>query len=81
MAAPYGAIQLMSGDQPLTLKEISIASAIVGPIANVKVELTFANKFGKVVEGELDFPLPENAVVCGYAYSLDGTLDLPFDVM
>jgi Ca-activated chloride channel family protein len=34
--------------------------------------MVFFNPEHKTLEGELDFPIPENAVVCGYAYEYEG---------
>jgi Ca-activated chloride channel family protein len=34
--------------------------------------MLFFNQEHKTLEGELDFPIPENAVICGYAYEYDG---------
>ena len=34
--------------------------------------MIFFNQQHKTLEGELDFPIPENAVICGYAYEHEG---------
>lgn len=34
----------------------------------------FYNQHSGALEGELDFPLPEDAVVCGYEYEHEGRL-------
>jgi len=74
MAAPYGSIVLMSGEKPLLLKQLNIQTSIVGSNSETSVHMEFFNTEGKTVEAELDFPLPENAVVCGYAYEHEGRL-------
>ena len=61
-------VSLKSGDKELELREVAIGASIGGGFARAEVLLTFFNgTSGKVVEGELDFPLPPNATVCGYA--------------
>ena len=40
----------------------------------VETTITFTNPNGRVFEGELEFPLPDGATVCGYALEVNGTM-------
>ena len=40
----------------------------------VKVNLTFTNPNARVMSGELEFPIPEGAFVCGYALEINGDM-------
>ena len=36
--------------------------------------MTFRNPSNKVLEGELTFPLPENATICGFGLDIEGDM-------
>ena len=40
----------------------------------VKVNLTFTNPNARVMSGELEFPIPDGAFVCGYALEINGDM-------
>ena len=40
----------------------------------VKVNLSFTNPNARVMSGELEFPIPEGAFVCGYALEINGDM-------
>lgn len=40
----------------------------------VKVNLTFTNPNSRVMSGELEFPIPDGAFVCGYALEINGDM-------
>src|SRR5450755_2540852 len=71
--------QLMAGDNAADRKPLGLASAdirvvITGSIAETTMVLTFRNETPRVLEGELSFPLPENATVNGFGLDVGGTL-------
>lgn len=39
-----------------------------------KVNLTFTNPNARVMSGELEFPIPDGAFVCGYALEINGDM-------
>ena len=45
-----------------------------GLFRRVKTSLVFTNPNRRVMGGELEFPLPEGAVVCGYALEVGGVM-------
>ncbi len=64
------------GDKPhpIALSKADIHVEIAGQFAQTTMTLTFRNDADRVLEGELVFPLPENAAVCSYALDVNGTL-------
>jgi len=54
--------------------EYSIEARIKGVYARVTTEFTITNNNSRTFEGELEFPLPESGVVCGYSIDIDGVM-------
>ncbi|HWO18218.1 MAG TPA: VIT domain-containing protein [Kofleriaceae bacterium] len=67
MAAP-------GGEQPVTLEGLDIGVVVTGMFAETTQTLTFRNPNRRPLEGTLTFPLPDGAVVCGYAIDVDGAM-------
>jgi len=59
---------------PMQLKEMSVSARIVGLQAEVTTAMTFHNPNGRQLEGELEFPLPDGALVTGYALDVNGKM-------
>ncbi len=57
-----------------TIGEYSVDVKVKSLFARVCTEFTLANANGRVLEGELEFPLPDGAVICGYAIDIDGVM-------
>lgn len=60
--------------KPLTLEVADIDIKVRGHVATTRMELTFANPNGRVIEGELVFPLGEGQSVSGYELEIDGRM-------
>jgi tetratricopeptide (TPR) repeat protein len=60
--------------QPLLLSHLDIRAVITGFIAETTLIMTFRNQFDRVLEGQLYFPLPEGATVCGYGLDVEGEI-------
>lgn len=58
----------------MQLREMDVRARIVGLHAEVITELTFYNPNRRLLEGELQFPLPDGAVVTGYALDVNGQM-------
>ncbi|MCX5682752.1 MAG: VIT domain-containing protein, partial [Planctomycetota bacterium] len=58
----------------LHLASVQVEARILGPISETKITLIFANPRQRDLEGDLYFPLPEGAAICGYALDLDGKM-------
>ena len=54
-----------------TVREVVSENALY---QRVSTTLTFTNPNARVFEGELEFPLPEGATVCGYALETNGEM-------
>ena len=59
---------------PMETRELSVAARVDGLYATVETTLRFHNPNGRDLEGELVFPLPDGAAVCGYALDVNGDL-------
>ena len=59
---------------PMQVQELSVAAAVRGLYATVDTTLVFLNPNPRLLEGELVFPLPDGAAVCGYALDVNGVL-------
>jgi tetratricopeptide (TPR) repeat protein len=60
--------------RPLDVARVEIAARIVGPLAETQMTITFSNPENAEQEGELYFPLPDGATVCGYGLDIEGKL-------
>ncbi len=63
-----------AGEQPMQTREMTVNARIRGLHAEVETTLAFHNPNVRQLEGELVFPLPDGAVVSGYALDVNGTL-------
>jgi hypothetical protein len=73
----YGqAPQLLVHDKSdaILLEKADISATISGFLARSSITLTFHNQTSEILEGNLIFPLPENATVCSYWLDVDGKL-------
>ncbi len=67
-------VSVPRGETPIVLERLEIAVVVSGMFAETTQTLTFRNPNRRPLEGSLTFPLPDGAVVCGYAIDLDGEL-------
>ncbi|MDD3149112.1 MAG: VIT domain-containing protein, partial [Candidatus Riflebacteria bacterium] len=63
-----------AGEKPVILAGLDARVRIFGHLAETSMTMKFFNPNSRVLEGELEFPLPEGAVVSGYALDIDGEL-------
>lgn len=75
-ASAQGFLQVKTadGDSPVRLERMSVKAAVKGLHAVVDSEFVFRNPNRRVFEGELEFPLPDGATVCGYAIDVNGVM-------
>lgn len=59
---------------PMRTREMSVVARVDGLHAVVETTLVFHNPNARELEGELVFPLPDGAAVCGYALDIGGVL-------
>jgi len=60
--------------QKLRVARVEATVRILGDLAETKMTLVFANPEDRDREGELIFPLPAGASVCGYALDIQGKM-------
>jgi len=60
--------------KPMELREMEVRARIVGLHVETTTTLTFLNPNARVLEGELQFPLPDGAVVTGYTLDINGRM-------
>jgi len=67
---------ILDGNTPksLALSAVQVNTVIEGYTAQTTETLTFRNDFNRVLEGNLDFPLPAGAAVCSFALDVGGQL-------
>lgn len=60
--------------EPVRVQSASVRAEVVGHAAQMRVELVFFNPNGRVLEGELQFPLGHGQWVSGFELDIDGEL-------
>ena len=60
--------------KPMELREMEVCARIVGLHVEATTTMTFFNPNQRQLEGELQFPLPDGAVVTGYALDINGQM-------
>ena len=71
---PPPTIKLPPGEQPVRLTRFEVHAVVVGLHAETTATMTFFNPNGRVLAGELEFPLPEGAAVSGYGLDIGGRM-------
>ncbi len=61
-------------EQPVSIETKRDIVAENGLYRRVETTITFTNPNGRVFEGELEFPIPDGATVCGYALEVNGVM-------
>ena len=74
--SPKGEVFSDKAHSPLNLVELHTQLLIAVPsnYAKTTVLMTFLNTTDKVLEGELEFPLPDKSTVCGFGLDVDGEI-------
>lgn len=71
---PMLGVGLRENEKPVSLVSYTVEAQVNGLFATVRTMIVFSNPNSRVLEGELQFPLPDGASVCGYALDVDGRL-------
>lgn len=69
---PY--LEAPSGELAIELRGLEVEVHVSGLFAQTTQTMSFYNPNDRVLEGNLSFPLPDNAVICGYALDIDGQM-------
>ena len=65
---------LLADEQPVAVTTEAKIVADNGLYRRVETMITFTNPNGRAFEGELEFPVPDGAIVCGYALEINGSM-------
>lgn len=71
---PRMIIQKGEKDQCVVISKAEVQSRVMGPLCETIVTMTFHNPNNRVLEGELYYPLPQGAVMQGYALDVNGAM-------
>lgn len=63
-----------ANEQPVTVEKSEETVAENAYFKRIKAHFTFTNPNARVMSGELEFPIPDGAVVCGYALEVNGEM-------
>ncbi|MBP5790865.1 MAG: DUF2135 domain-containing protein, partial [Kiritimatiellae bacterium] len=65
---------LAKAELPVKVDTVETETENDGLLRRVKTSFIFTNPNKRVMGGDLEFPLPEGAVVCGYSLEVDGIM-------
>lgn len=71
---PRLSVPVAPSERPVELVELRVAAEVSGALAVTTWELSFHNPNGRVLEGQLEFPLLDGQTVIRFAMDLDGAL-------
>ncbi len=63
-----------SSDKPCTVRSLELTARVNGIYAEVKQTIQIANPNQRPLSTQLTVPLPDRAVICGYALDIDGQM-------
>ena len=61
-------------EKPVIVETARVIASDNGLVRRVETTITFTNPNSRTFEGELEFPLPAGATVCGYALEVNGEM-------
>ena len=65
---------IRADEKPVEVEKKETVAAANDFFARVKASFVFTNPNARAMEGELEFPIPEGAIVCGYALEVNGEM-------
>lgn len=71
---PVLLVKVKDAPEPLAVTQLKVEALVYGFLAETRLTLTFYNPHNRVLEGDLNFPLPEGAFVSGYALDVNGVM-------
>ena len=63
-----------SANDEVYLQSLNIEVDVIGNISTTKFTMVFKNRTSKILEGELNFPLPDGTTVSGFALDINGKM-------
>jgi hypothetical protein len=67
-------LAVRAAEAPITIASLDVRVVVQGLSAETTQTIVFHNPNGRVLEGELEFPLPDGAAVTGFALDVGGQL-------
>ena len=67
-------MKIKGGNSEVYLQSLDIQVEVTGNIATTRYVMVFKNRTGKILEGELLFPLPDGVTVSHYALDINGKM-------
>jgi hypothetical protein len=67
-------LRVPATEQPITIGSLDVRAVLDGLHAETTQTVIFHNPNGRVLEGDLEFPLPDGATVSGFALDVGGQL-------
>ena len=71
---PLPQVKVPANEQAIQIKKLEIKVQVTGLESETSTLITFYNPNGRVLEGELEFPLQNDASVVGYALDVNGKM-------
>lgn len=71
---PPPKVTLPPGEQPIVLERLEVSAEVRGLFAEVTTLMVLGNPNPRQLSGELEFPVPDGAAVCGYALDVAGRM-------
>ena len=66
--------RMWDGEKPVVVETQAKIAADNGLFRRVETTIVFTNPNSRVFEGELEFPVPDGATVCGYELEVNGSM-------
>jgi len=73
-ASTLPVMKIKDGNSEVYLQSLDIQVEVTGNIATTRYVMVFKNRTGKILEGELLFPLPDGVTVSHYALDINGKM-------
>ena len=67
-------VDLRANEQPIAVEKTEAVVEESAYFKRVKVSFVFTNPNSRVMQGDLEFPIPVDAVVCGYRLEVNGEM-------
>ncbi len=67
-------LQVKGAEVPVQLRHASLRGTVAAGLAETRIEMEFHNPNGRMLEGQLEFPLADGQQVAGFALDIDGQL-------
>ncbi|MBR6372042.1 MAG: DUF2135 domain-containing protein [Victivallales bacterium] len=67
-------VPVIDNIMPVQVTDVEIEANVDGVLTETTVTMTLHNPNGRILEGELNFPLPAGATVAGYALDINGKM-------